>query len=751
MDDAGQQRLTRSIRCVLSMLARVVIAAPKRVLLAVALLTIVAAGFGGGVAEHLGAAGFQDPSSQSAQGQKVLTEKFGQGDMDLTFIVRSPVGVRNQASVEAGRKLVGEVRDSPHISGVVSPWDGSAQSEGLMSRDGTSAVVIAQVSGGENNAPKYAKAVADRVTGERDGLTVLAGGTATVAYEINEQSEKDLLIAEAVALPLSLIALIWVFGGLFAALLPLVVGVLAIIGTLGMIRGITLFADVSIFSLDLTTAMGLALAIDYTLLLVSRYREEYAQVGDRDEALRRAMATAGRTILFSACTVFLAVGALAVFPMYFLRSMAYAGCGVVALAGLYAIVVAPAVIKLLGDRIESLNIRNVFRRGPKDQDHVEHQDIRQSFLYSTATFVMRHAIPCMLAVVALLLILGAPFLSARFGLPDDRVLPTSAQSRQVGDTLRSEFPGNEAMATSIVIPDARSLSDHDVAGYAAALSNVPGAVAVSAPGGSYVRGRAVGPPMSAAGAKDGSVWLTVAIEDPSSDSKSRQELDRLRAIPVPGGAEALFTGADQLNKDSVVEIVHLLPVVLILVATTTFLLIFLLTGSLLLPVKALLLNTLSLSATLGALVWVFQEGHLGGVGTTPTGTLVADVLVFLFATAFGLSMDYEVFLLSRIREYWLASPQRSEDNTEAVALGIAGAGRVITAAALLMVIVFAGLSTGQVSFMRMIGLGLALAVVVDATLVRMVLVPAVMKLAGKWNWWAPGPLVKLHAKAGLEG
>ena len=585
---------------------------------------------------------------------------------------------------------------------------------------------------------------ADQVTGERDGLTVLAGGTAMVTSEINEQSEKDLLIAEIIALPLTLLVLIWVFGGLFAALLPLVVGVMAIAGTLGMLRGITLFADVSIFALDLTTAMGLALAIDYTLLLVSRYREEYVLIGDRDEALRRAMAKAGRTILFSACTVFLAVGALAVFPMYFLRSMAYAGCGVVARAGLYAIVVAPAVIKLLGDRIEALNIRTLLRREPTNQD------IRQSFLYSTAKFAMRHAIPCTLAVVALLLILGAPFLSARFGLPDDRVLPTSAESRQVGDTLRSDFPGNTATATSIVIPDAEGLSDDDVAGYAAALSNVPGAVAVSTPGGSYVDGRAVGPPLLPTAAEDGSLWLSVAIENPSSDALSREELDRLRAVAVPDGAEALFTGANELNQDSVDEIVRLLPVVLLLIAITTFILIFLLTGSLLLPVKALVLNTLSLSATLGALVWVFQEGHLGGLGTTVTGTLVADVLVFLFATAFGLSMDYEVFLLSRIREHWLASPQRSEDNAEAVALGIAGAGRVITAAAILMVIVFAALSSGQVSFMRMIGVGLALAVAVDATLVRMVLVPAVMKLAGQWNWWAPAPLAKLHTKIGLS-
>jgi RND superfamily putative drug exporter len=727
---------------VLSLLARVVIAAPKRVLLAVGLLTIIAGVCGATVTEHLGAAGFQDPSSESARGTKVLTQKFGQGDMDLTFVVRSSGGgsVLEPAAVTAGRKLVADLRATPQVSGVESPWDGSPAGQGLLSADRRTAVVIAQITGGENEAPKNGKDVADTVTGDRDGLTVLAGGTAMVSAELNEQSEKDLLIAEAIALPLSLLVLIWVFGGVFAALLPLVVGGMAIVGTLGMLRAITLFADVSIFALDLTTAMGLALAIDYTLLLVSRYREEYRLVGDRDEALRRAVAKAGRTILFSACTVFLAVGALAVFPMYFLRSMAYAGCGVVALAGLYAVVVAPAVITLLGDRIESLNIRTAIGRETADPD------IRHSVLYRTATFVMRHAIPCALAVIALLLMLGGPFLGARFGLPDDRVLPATAQSRQVGDTLRAEFPGNAAAATSIVIPDARSLTDSDIAAYAAALSNVPGAVTVSAPKGSYVQGRVVGPPLLPTAVKDGSLWISVAIEHPSSDSLSRAELDRLRAVPVPHGAEALFTGANQLNQDSVDEIVRLLPTVLLLIAVTTFVLIFLLTGSLLLPVKALVLNTLSLSATLGALVWVFQEGHLGGLGTTPTGTLVADVLVFLFATAFGLSMDYEVFLLSRIREHWL----ETGNNDEAVALGIAGAGRVITAAAILMVIVFAALSSGQVAFMRMVGVGLALAVVVDATLVRMVLVPAVMKLAGKWNWWAPAPLATLHTHVGIS-
>ncbi|MCX2715521.1 MMPL family transporter [Mycolicibacterium sp. J2] len=722
---------------VLAVLCTMVIAAPRRVLLVVGILTVVAGVFGADVTTHLGAAGFQDPNSESARGAKVLTETFGQGDMDVTFVVRGTNGALDPA---AGRRLVEKLRRAPHVSGVTSPWDGTPAGQGLLSADKKTAVVIAQITGGESDAPQHGKEVADTVTGSRDGLTVAAGGTAMVAAEINEQSEKDLLIAESIALPLSLAVLIWVFGGLFAALLPLVVGGLAIVGTLGLLRGITLFTDVSMFALDLTTAMGLALAIDYTLLLVSRYREEYHLVGDRDEALRRAVRRAGRTILFSACTVFLAVGALAVFPMYFLRSMAYAGCGVVALAGIYAVVVAPAVIALLGDRIESLNIRTLFRRTPPATD------IRETRLYSVATFAMRHAIPCVLAVIAVLMIVGAPFLSAKFGLPDDRVLPTSAPSRQVGDTIRTEFRDNAATATSIVLPDAHSLTDRDIAGYATALSKVDGAALVSTPQGSYADGRRTGPPVLPAAAKDGSLWLSVAIDHPSSDTQSRAELDRLRAVPVPHGAEALFTGANQLNQDSVDEIVRLLPVVLLLIATTTFVLIFLLTGSLVLPVKALVLNTLSLSATLGALVWVFQEGHLGGLGTSATGTLVADVLVFLFATAFGLSMDYEVFLLSRIREHWLASG----NNDEAVALGIAGAGRVITAAALLMVIVFAALSSGQVAFMRMIGVGLALAVVVDATLVRMVLVPAVMKLAGRWNWWAPAPLAKLHAKVGIS-
>ncbi|UMB72431.1 MMPL family transporter [Mycobacterium paraterrae] len=728
----------------LSMLARLVIAAPRRALAAVLLFTVVAAIFGATVTEHLGAAGFQDPGSPSSRGMKVLTTTFGQGEMDLTLVIRARGSVQDKSTAAAGRTLVDELRRSEFVKDVESPWDGSPLAATLVGKDGNTALVIAGITGSENDAPKHAKTIADRFTGQRDGLQVIAGGTATVASEINDQSERDLVGAEAITLPLSLIVLVWVFGGLFAALLPLVVGGLAIIGTLGMLRVITMFADVSVFSLDLTTAMGLALAIDYTLLLIHRYREEYAEVGDRDVALRHAMVTAGRTILFSACTVFLAVSALAVFPMYFLRSMAYAGCGVVALAGLYAVVVAPAVITLLGDRIESLNIRALFGRGHPNPD------VRQGVLYRVATFVMRHAVPCAVAVVALLLLLGSPFAGAHFGLPDDRVLPTSAQSRQAGDIVRSEFPADPSAATSIVIPDARELSVGDIADYATALSNVPGVEAIAAPSGSYVQGQVVGPPGLPAGVKDGSVWMSASIPGSSLDSRYRTAVDQLRSVPVPHRAEALFTGADQLNRDSVDQIVHRLPVVLLLVAATTFVLVFLLTGSLVLPLEALVLNTLSLSATLGALVWVFQEGHLGGLGTTATGTLVADVLVFLFATAFGLSMDYEVFLLSRIREHWLKSAQRQEDNTEAVRMGIATAGRVITAAALLMVIVFAGLSTGQVSFMRMIGVGLALAVIVDATLVRMVLMPAFMKLVGRWNWYAPKPLAKLHAAVGVS-
>ncbi|MGE4365706.1 MAG: MMPL family transporter, partial [Mycolicibacterium sp.] len=358
---------------------------------------------------------------------------------------------------------------------------------------------------------------------------------------------------------------------------------------------------------------------------------------------------------------------------------------------------------------------------------------------------MRRALPLGLAVVVLLLVLGAPFLGVKWGFPDERVLPPSASSHQVGDQLRRDFADNTDTAVTVVVPDSAGLSPADLSAYAAELSRVPDVPAVSAPTGTFVDGARAGPPSAPAGEKDDSVFLTVASTAPLFSDASETQLDRLHAVAGPGGREVLMTGTAQVNRDSVDAITSKLPIVLGLIAVIMFALLFLLTGSIVVPLKALVLNMLSLTAAFGALVWIFQDGHLSGLGTTPTGTLVANMPVLLFCIAFGLSMDYEVFLVSRIREFWL----ETGDSDESVALGIAHTGRVITAAALIMSISFAALIAASVSFMRMFGLGLTLAVLVDATLVRMVLVPAFMHLMGGLNWWAPGWLRRVHERLGF--
>jgi len=352
--------------------------------------------------------------------------------------------------------------------------------------------------------------------------------------------------------------------------------------------------------------------------------------------------------------------------------------------------------------------------------------------------------------IAMLLLAGVPFLGVRWGFPDDRVLPRSASAHQVGDTLRRDFADNLATEVPVVIDDSDGLDSADVERYAADLSRVPDVSAVSAPTGTWVSGTLVGPPSAATGEAQGSTFLTVASAAPLFSGRSETQLDRLHVVPTPEGRTVYLGGIAQTNRDSVHAITSRLPMVLGLIAVITFALLYLLTGSAVLPVKALVLNVASLSAAFGAMVWIFQDGHLGALGTTPTGTLVANMPVLLFCIAFGLSMDYEVFLVSRIREFWLASPKTRAANDESVALGVARTGRVITAAALIMSISFAALMAAHVSFMRMFGLGLALAVLVDATLVRIVLVPALVHLLGTWTWWAPKPLVWLHQRLGIS-
>jgi RND superfamily putative drug exporter len=732
---------------VLQRIALLAIAAPRRII-AVALMVMVACGiFGIPVAKHLSAGGFQDPTSQSAQATKLLVDKFGQGDMQLLISVTSDGGVQGQASRTVGLDIADQLKASPYVADVTSAWTAPAPS--LMSKDGKTGLIVAGITGGESGAQQHAKELTDRLVHDRDGVTVRAGGEAMTYVQINGQSEKDLLTMESIAIPLSFVVLVWVFGGLISAALPLAVGGFAILGSMAVLRAVTLVTDVSIFAMNLTVAMGLALAIDYTLLIISRYRDELAEGADRDRALVRTMTTAGRTVLFSAMTVALSMVAMVLFPMYFLKSFAYAGIAVVVFAAVAAIVVAPAAIALLGDRLDALDARRLARWVFRRPDPVR-KPIERNFWYRSTKFVIRRSIPIGLAIVALLLVLGAPFLGIRWGFPDDRVLPQSASARQVGDDMRTNFAVDAARNVTVVMPNTNGVTPVDLDRYAADLSQVSDVSSVSAPGGTFVGGRQVGPPSAATGFKDGSAFLTVGSTAPLFSDASEKQLDSLHEVPVPAGQHVQMTGVAQVNRDSSQAITSRLPLVLGVIAAITFVLLFLLTGSVVLPLKALVLNVLSLTAAFGALVWIFQEGHLGALGTTPTGTLVANLPVLLFCIAFGLSMDYEVFLVSRIREYWLKSGRTRADNDESVALGLARTGRVVTAAALLMAISFAALIAAQVAFMRMFGLGLTLAVLADATLVRMVLVPAFMHLLGRWNWWAPRPLSRLHDRIGLS-
>jgi RND superfamily putative drug exporter len=423
------------------------------------------------------------------------------------------------------------------------------------------------------------------------------------------------------------------------------------------------------------------------------------------------------------------------------------------------LVVAPAAIALLGDRLDSLDVRRPVRRLLNRPAPVP-APLEQQFWYRWSKSVMRRSVPIGVAVVALLVLLGAPFLGVRWGFPDDRVLPKSASAHQVGDQLRNDFADDSATAVTVVVPDANGLAPRDVDRYAADLSKVPDVSSVSAPTGTFVGGAQVGPLSAPTGEAQGSAFLTISTSVPLFTAASETQLDRLHAVPGPADRPVELAGTAQTNRDSVDAITSRLPLVLGLIAVITFVLLFMLTGSVVLPLKALVLNVLSLTAAFGALVWVFQDGHLGALGTTSTGTLVANMPVLLFCIAFGLSMDYEVFLISRIREYWVKTEsarsgssdavQARADNDESVALGLAHTGRVITAAALVMSISFAALIAAQAQVMRLFGLGLTLAVVVDATLVRMVLVPAFMHVLGRWVWWAPKPLVRLHQRIGID-
>ncbi|KDE98473.1 membrane protein [Mycolicibacterium aromaticivorans JS19b1 = JCM 16368] len=727
-------------------IARLAMRAPRR-MIALALLVVAgAAAFGIPVAGRLSAGGLTDPGAQSSQVKALLASTFGQGDMPLLITVSSPDGVDSAAARTVGTDIVRTLTQSPTVATVTSPWTAPpSAATSLISKDGTIGVIVAGITGGDNSAPKNAGALISTVVHNRDDVTVRAGGESTMMLEINQQSEKDLKVMEGVAIPLSFLVLVWVFGGLVAASLPLAVGAVAIFGAMAVLHAITFVTDVSIFALNLAAALGLALAIDYTLLLLSRFRDELAGGASRDRALIRTMTSAGRTVLFSAMTVALSMSAMVLFPIYTLKSFGYAGVAVVVFASLAAIFVAPSAIVLLGDRLDSLDLRKWLRRPVAAVRPVE-----DGPWYRLAMFSMRKAVPIGLAIVALLTLLGAPFLGVRWGVPDDRVLPTSSSAQLVGDQLRTQFAADLAKNLTVVIPDLGGVTPAQLDGYAAELSRVSGVSSVSSPGVTFVGGASVGPPTAATAIRNNSAFLTVTSTTPLYSQASETLLDQLHAVPTPAGHRVLIGGTPQVNRDTASAIASRLGVVLAIIAVITFVLLFLMTGSVVVPLKALILNVLSLTAAFGALVWIFQDGNLDALGTTSTGTLAISIPVLLFCIAFGLSMDYEVFLVSRIREFWLASAKTAADNDRSVALGLAHTARVITAAALIMAITFAALSGAQVSFLRMLGVGLTLAILADATLVRVLLVPAFMHVMGRFNWWAPKPLARLHDRFGIR-
>ena len=707
----------------LDALARSTSAAPKFVLSTALLLMVVAAVIGAPAANKLSTGGFADPNADSTKVTRLLADKFHIGGDQLILLVRAREGIDTAAPRKFVEQLVAQLRAADHVTTVTSPWDSpDPVAAGEVSRDKRSALIVVGLEGGESQSAVYAAELARRFTRDHDGgTTVLAGGAGVVNAEISEQARRDLSVSEAIALPISFAVLVWVFGGLVAAMIPLTVGFLAILGSMAIIGLLAEVTTVSAFALNVSAGMGLALAIDYSLLIVSRYREEIGAGAEPEEAIRRTMRTAGRTVTYSAVTVGLCLSATALFPMYALRSLAYGGVAVVVLAALASLVVAPAIILVTAKRIAKGRI-------PRDRS--------ANAWYRWARAVMRRPTKTIVATAVPLLLIASPFLNVRLGLPDERVLPPTSSVSQLGKEIRANFNRNLNSTVQVVIPDAGHLNGTQIRSYGAQLSSVPDVVAVVSPDATLVRGAAVGPASAPTGTRDGSVLFTVTTRAAPFIDESRALLDHLHAVPRPANTTVWFGGLEQSNRDSVNSIANRLPVVLGSIAVVMFALLFMLTGSITVPVKALALNTFSLSATFGAMVWIFQEGHLGGLGTA-AGPLLAIIPILLFCFAFGLSMDYEVFLIARMREFWVASEKTRAANDNAVALGIATTGRVITAAALIMGISFAALIASQVSLIRIFGLGLTLAILVDATVIRMVLLPATMALLGRWNWWAP--------------
>jgi uncharacterized membrane protein YdfJ with MMPL/SSD domain len=701
----------------------------RRWVVAVAGAFIVFAGvWGTGVFSAMTGGGFEDPDSDSSRAAEVAASELGRGGGDVVILYSSDeLTVDDPAYAEAVSASLQGLPDGV-VEQAITFFDTGAPQ--LASEDGRSTYAALTLAGDEDQRDAGLQLIEDDLTAP--GLETQIGGGTTINRDINEQVSADIARAEMISLPILGVLLVLIFGSFAAASLPLAIGVTAILGAFTALRGFTYVTDVSIFAVNIVTIIGLGLAIDYGLFMVSRFREEIHRQVTVEDALARTMATAGRTVAVSGITVAVSLAGLLIFPQVFLRSMGFGGMSAVLIAMLAALTLLPALLAMLGPKVDALSVRPWLRRVLRRSPASTASD--QGVWYRIAHSVMRRPVVYTVVVVGVLVALALPFLRVQFGGIDERALPAGTESRVVAETIRADFPEDPSgpIDAIVTLPDAVD----SPAGGAALQSYVDAVAAVPGVDGATVT-QAAGQTARVSIAYDG---------DPVAE-EARALVNDLRDVPAPDGGEVLVGGQSAVLTDLLESLGALLPWMALMVVTTTFVLLFLAFGSVVLPVKALVMNVLSLGASFGALVWIFQDGHLSGfLNFTPTGFVEATQPILVLAIIFGLSMDYEVFLMSRIREQY----DLTGDNAAAVATGLQRTGGIITSAALLLLVVIGAFSLSGITFIKMIGVAMLIAVVVDATIVRILLVPATMRLLGRGNWWAPGPMRRFYARYGIK-
>jgi uncharacterized membrane protein YdfJ with MMPL/SSD domain len=693
-------------------LARLADRRGKGVVIAAVAFSIIAGALGAGVADRLDPYGADDPDTESVKADERL-EDAGYRETGVIVLVDG-VDVDSAADRERIQALEEEVAADEDVIEVASFY--TTGSRDFVSTDGSSTYLSVRISPTDDGDIQDAgERIADELADE-PGVTV--GGGAVVQQQANEQVEEDLRTAELYAFPILFLLSLLFFRSLVAAALPLLVGGLTIVSTMLALSVAAELGSISVFALNLVIGLGLGLAIDYSLFIVSRYREEIAKTGPGLEAMRRTMATAGRTVLFTSLTVAGAIASLIIFPQRFLYSMGIGGVLVALIAAAVALIVLPAVLAVLGARVNSLSPDFLQRRAQRDA-----RPAQDGFWYRLSQLVMRFPARIAIASAAFLIALGIPFFGIQFTAVDAQVLPESASAHRVDDALRADFPPFRDTPIQLAVSGGPEEARR-VASEAEGLQGVT----------------EVRPPVELEGGN--SIVEVISDTAPLSDS-SQDLVSELRALPGDAQVSGFSAGFVDL-KDSLAN--HL-PLMLAIVISVTLVVLFAFTGSVILPLKQILMNLLGLSAVFGILVFVFQDGRLESfLGYSSQGALEATQPLFLFVVAFGLSTDYGVFLLSRIKEAY----DGGVPNSEAVAIGLERTGRIVTAAALLFSVAIGAFVTSEMIFIKELGLGTALAVLIDATIVRALLVPSLMELLGEWNWWAPKPLKRLHDRLGFS-